>query len=1294
LAFTAAGSGQLSSSNVEVDQLLVAGSTISSLTTDIIVSASGVRKIVMATIQVDNVLAGNNAITVVHSNGNLNLNTEQTETVIFGPSLQNGNLKIDGSEISFADDIYINPSAAGKVVLGQLLEIDNVQLDGNAISVSDTGGNLSVVPSGNGHVVFNSPFNANLLTINGEVISSEENVMLSPGAAGKVKIAGKDMLVRNNLKVLGNTVVGTQGNMVLAPAGNSAVVGDIDAGSDDLVLNASSAVFFNSLTLDHMKIFDSTISTKDTNVNLYLRAEGDGVVVFDRSFRANEILLNGSTLSTTTLNSDLTVDPHGAGKAVFANLLVDNVFLSNSTLTNSIEGEDLILTANGMVNVTDEVLVDNLVIRGNSLTSTDSNGNINVMPEGSGMVVLENLSSAASFDLMLTTSNTHTSGTVVSSMFEQQSILFNGADTISTTADVSNTNLKLAAAGAGKLIVKTLSITSPSSQDLNLVVGAGQKVVIGETVQMDQMQFDANTLSTTNADGNLVLHANGANISLIARAKVASGIILDGGSISSASSNQNVVLDPSGKVVVSNAVKLNGNTFVTGSMKADNLLVDATALSATDADGNIELTPAASSAVVLKSIDGIGPITLQPPVGQDVSFGEAVQVDNLHFDGSTMSSTDSNGDIKFSPAGTGSVVSENEVTVGQLQLNGNNLTGASGNILIAPDVNGTVVLGNNASIDSIVLDGNSVSTRSGDLVLAAGSGNKIFIESLKVPTFETSTSDLNISTDVIATSTNTDLVLSSTGTGLVNTGKTSMTILTMNNNLNLSTIGVGTTSGDLNLTPYGSTVIAPATTVGSLIVDHFTVTGAGLTATDGVDITLNASGSVVFSEIESTTSFQASNIVFDGSTVSTTTDKDIILTPHGRGSVVANAMGGVEVAHFKFENESLAMTVTDGDVTLAATKLVVDQHSTAVDNLVIVNNTISTSDADGTITLGHENYVDSSESSVKATQGMVFTGSNGAKLSMINNTIATIGNNTDLELSGQNPLTDKVFLHGVDATKNIKAYSGDLVMTAGPTGNIMIIPGSGATKNVVIGGFHIDENLLYTDQNYVRPMLTLEPASDSNILFTTSGTGSVAIGSAATMASATSWKPNPSATLEVGGRVSAMHYLVDTYSLAATSSTNYAPLSSFSASSFSDIGLSKTFTLTSPAVVMVHYSLATTFRTSSAVDTVGVQVSSLFLATSGSESEEGAGRSAQGYQATGTDSADVTQTSNMATNTGMLMKSLAAGTHTFKVKTKHVMCGVDCSAGYTDDLPNDPTSSTYYDARSIQVIVLGSQIPL
>lgn len=71
----------------------------------------------------------------------------------------------------------------------------------------------------------------------------------------------------------------------------------------------------------------------------------------------------------------------------------------------------------------------------------------------------------------------------------------------------------------------------------------------------------------------------------------------------------------------------------------------------------------------------------------------SVSVDNLKFDGNTISSTDTNGNIILSPNGSGAVQTSN-LQLGNILISGNTLasTDTNGNITLAPNGNGDVQL--------------------------------------------------------------------------------------------------------------------------------------------------------------------------------------------------------------------------------------------------------------------------------------------------------------------------------------------------------------------------------------------------------------------------------------------------------------------------------------------------------------------------------------------------------------------------------------------------------------------------
>jgi len=71
-------------------------------------------------------------------------------------------------------------------------------------------------------------------------------------------------------------------------------------------------------------------------------------------------------------------------------------------------------------------------------------------------------------------------------------------------------------------------------------------------------------------------------------------------------------------------------------------------------------------------------------------------VDNLHLETNTISSTDTNGDLNLTPDGTGTVIVGTDLDVGNLNLATNTLssTDTNGNIILAPDGTGVVQVTN------------------------------------------------------------------------------------------------------------------------------------------------------------------------------------------------------------------------------------------------------------------------------------------------------------------------------------------------------------------------------------------------------------------------------------------------------------------------------------------------------------------------------------------------------------------------------------------------------------------------
>lgn len=114
-------------------------------------------------------------------------------------------------------------------------------------------------------------------------------------------------------------------------------------------------------------------------------------------------------------------------------------------------------------------------------------------------------------------------------------------------------------------------------------------------------------------------------------------------------------LDVTGTATFDGNVNVAGTVSLTGTFDIDNLAFSTNTISSTNTNGDINLTPDGTGDVVISSVDinagAIDGVTL----GTNSAVTEA-QIDNININGNTIISTDTDGDINLTPDGTGAVV--------------------------------------------------------------------------------------------------------------------------------------------------------------------------------------------------------------------------------------------------------------------------------------------------------------------------------------------------------------------------------------------------------------------------------------------------------------------------------------------------------------------------------------------------------------------------------------------------------------------------------------------------------------
>jgi hypothetical protein len=137
-----------------------------------------------------------------------------------------------------------------------------------------------------------------------------------------------------------------------------------------------------SVSVDNIKIDGNTISSTDTNGNIVLTPNGTGEVVTDN------LAISGNTISSTDVNGNIVLAPNGTGT-----VNIDKANITGGTITGAVSfagGSFTGITLISATTITGTTTTNggNLRMTGNTLSSTDTNGNITISPNGTGKFLI------------------------------------------------------------------------------------------------------------------------------------------------------------------------------------------------------------------------------------------------------------------------------------------------------------------------------------------------------------------------------------------------------------------------------------------------------------------------------------------------------------------------------------------------------------------------------------------------------------------------------------------------------------------------------------------------------------------------------------------------------------------------------------------------------------------------------------------------------------------------------------------------------------------------------------------
>ena len=308
------------------------------------------------------------------------------------------------------------------------LKVDNLDLNGNTISTTNTNGDLTLSPNGTGKVSIAGAWTLPrvdgsadyILTTNGsgtaswtapaassftlaadsgtsDSFSTGETLTFT-GGTGLDSVVSANTITFNidstvatltGTQTLTNKTISGASNTLTNIANASLTNSSVTIGSTSVSLGAT-VTTFAGLTSVSSTGFTGALTGNASTATTLATARAINGVNFDGSapitVTAAAGTLTGTTLNSTVVTSSLTsVGTIGTG--VWQGTAIGNAYLANSAVTIGSTNVSLGATSTSLTGLT-QVDVDNITINGNEISSTDTNGNISLNPNGTGTVAV------------------------------------------------------------------------------------------------------------------------------------------------------------------------------------------------------------------------------------------------------------------------------------------------------------------------------------------------------------------------------------------------------------------------------------------------------------------------------------------------------------------------------------------------------------------------------------------------------------------------------------------------------------------------------------------------------------------------------------------------------------------------------------------------------------------------------------------------------------------------------------------------------------------------------------------
>lgn len=409
-------------------------------------------------------------------------------------------------------------------------------------------------------------------------------------------------------------------------------------------------------------------STDANEIHFFTEAAGDVAHIrADGSIELNNLEIDNQTITGLSTNTDINITPNGTGNV---NLNADTIRVGDSsgdiTITTN-DAVDLILSTNNGTNSGTIKIADN------------TNGNIQILPNGSGEIVVSGpITTNGTADLVLDTNGGSNSGTIT---------IFDGASgnidiTPNGTGEVNITKVDI---DAGAIDGTTIGANSAAAATFTNLTANGVINIDGDGAgdNIDGVIIGANlaaagTFTTVDTSGNVTVGGN-LTVNGVTTTIESTTLQIEDPLLVLAKNNSGGIANTYDQGLLINRGSYTNQAFIWDESDDEFAVISTTETGNTA--GNINLTAYADFAA------------------KDV-YANSLVTDGITIEDNNITATQSNDNLVLTPSGTGSVVLNGPATFnGNVSFGDNNITNVG-------DINVDSVSSDNGTDFDLLLDDN------------------------------------------------------------------------------------------------------------------------------------------------------------------------------------------------------------------------------------------------------------------------------------------------------------------------------------------------------------------------------------------------------------------------------------------------------------------------------------------------------------------------------------------------------------------------------------------------------------